>query len=876
MSSKTKLALLEIDYANAKTEEEKLSFFSDIILEIRNEDADKALVLNEELFERSKAINYQLGIGNAYNHKGACYWIKGEYEEGLDELAEAYSIARDIENASLEAKVLNNFGRIYRELGDISNALVHFEEALEINEKRKNIVNQSINLTNIANLYLDLADYDSALEYALKALPIFQKEQDPAKLISNYNTLANIYYWKEMYPDALDYFQKLQKLSSENSPNMPLANSGLGKVYFKMKEFDKAAFFLELALNQATQTKNYEIEILAKFYIAHLYEYNNKLDEALNYYHDAFKLANELSRKQDLVSIHERLSEIYDHLKDIPKAYYHLKAYEKLKEEIFHQKTYDKMRNLQVKNKIEVAKKEKEVAEKTAMLKQQFMANMSHEIRTPMNAIVGITRLLIKKENDGEQLRYLNLIQRSADNLLVIINDILDLSKIEANKIIIESIPFSLRELLDQHLEMMIVKAEEKKLDFDISVEEGVPDNLLGDPTRLNQVLINLVGNAIKFTEKGSVKINVVLTNTTNNQVNIKFYIKDTGIGISKQYINTIFESFTQAGTDTARKFGGTGLGLTISKQLVDLMKGRIEVDSELEHGTTFKITIPFILADNIIPTNSKGMDLEILKNNLKGAKILLVEDNEFNQVVAVDTLKSEIPELNIELAENGKEAIAMILENDYDVVLMDILMPVMDGIAATKYIRKELPDNKKDIKIVAMTANVLQDDVKHYFDIGMNGYVAKPFHLEDLLLALNDQKKLIINNGHVDDDHHASKTLLFPDHITDMSFLKQFTSNNKEKRNKYINMFLDNCPKLLKKINEALEQKDFPTMKVAAHSLKPQLGYMGVKEEVSNIYLIEHSAAEEQAEVLPSLVKHLNKLSEQIYLELHKVLEEW
>ncbi|HRP90240.1 MAG TPA: tetratricopeptide repeat protein [Edaphocola sp.] len=870
MSSQSKLATLEKEYSQSKTEEERLSIFSDIILEIRNDDADKALEMTEELMQRSKAINYLAGIGNAYNHKGACFWIKGDYEEGLDQLAEAFSIARDLEDASLEAKVLNNYGRIYRELGDITNALVHFEEALEINEKRNNIVNQSINLTNIANLYQDLSDYDTALEYALRAKPIFENEQDPAKLISNYNTLANIYYWKEMYPEALDYFEKLLALTGENSPNMAMANSGLGKVYFKTKEFDKAAHYLDLALSQATQTKNYEIEILAKFYKAYLYESTGNVEAALQYYHESFELATELSRKQDLVSIHERLSEIYGNLNDIPKAYYHLKAYEQLKEEVFHQKTYEKMRNLQIKNKIEVAKKEKEVAEKTAMLKQQFMANMSHEIRTPMNAIVGITHLLIKMETDPEQMKYLNLIQRSADNLLVIINDILDLSKIEANKIVIESIPFSLRELLHAHQEMMKVKAEEKHLDFEVLVEGSVPDNLMGDPTRLNQVLINLVGNAVKFTDSGSVKVKVVLKNASNNMVNIKFSIIDTGIGISKQYINTIFESFTQAGTDTARKFGGTGLGLTISRQLVDLMKGRIEVDSELGQGTTFNVSIPFILADKMVKTNTEDVDIAQLKQNLKGAKVLLVEDNEFNQIVAMDTLKAEIADLNIDLAENGKEAIDKILANDYDVVLMDILMPVMDGIEATKYIRKQLPEPKKNIKIVAMTANVLQDDVKNYFEIGMNAYVAKPFQIKDLLLALYTHSQPEKNN---DNEQQASKTLLLPEKITDMDFLTKFTSDNQEKRNKYINMFLENCPKLLKRINEALEQKDFESMKVAAHSLKPQMGYMGIKEEVSNIYLIEHSAAEQQAEVLPALIKHLNKVADMAYSELKQIL---
>src|SRR5690606_25278238 len=220
---------------------------------------------------------------------------------------------------------------------------------------------------------------------------------------------------------------------------------------------------------------------------------------------------------------------------------------------------------LQIKNKIEVAKKEKEVAERTAMLKQQFMANMSHEIRTPMNAIVGITRILMEKNPTEEQLKYLKVIQQSADNLLVIINDILDLSKIEANKIIIESIDFSLREILGSTREMMRVKAQEKFLTFTVDIDDSIPDRLVGDPTRLNQVLINLIGDAMKFTKRGIVQVDERLIKQDNKKAVLRLDVIDTDIGISKQYINTIFESFTQAGSDTARKYGGTGLGLTIS-----------------------------------------------------------------------------------------------------------------------------------------------------------------------------------------------------------------------------------------------------------------------------------------------------------------------
>lgn len=865
---------LQEEYNNLKDERSRIDMLVTMALELRNTDADEAGHLADEVIQRSIKAGYPRGEGRGHNLKGSTLGIQGDYDDGLAELHKAHAIARQIKDQRLEARALNNFGNIYRETGDFARALNYYEEALAMNEAAGDEIATSVNLTSIAQMLYDLNDYDSALDYALRCLPIFENAHDDNRVTTTYNVLGNIYFKLQQYEEARLYFDKNLQNADHESAVYITALGGMGKVHYRLNDFDHARQCLEKALEEAIDLENAEVQIICNYYLGKINMDEGNFRQALTFLNKAFEMAEDYTRKHDVMSLHETLSVLYDKMGNIPSAFYHLKAYEQLKEDIFQQTTLNKLRNLQIRQKTELAQKEKEVAEKTAHLKQQFMANMSHEIRTPMNAIVGMTRLLMDKDPKPDQMKYLTAIRQSADNLLVIINDILDLSKIEAGKIVIEETDFVITELINSMKDILLFKAEEKGLEFKVDIDENIPTRLIGDPTRINQVLINLAGNAVKFTEKGSVCVNAKVEKHDGNRYFIRFDVCDSGIGISPDYVEKIFESFTQAGTDVARKFGGTGLGLTISKQLVDLMGGTINVKSQLGKGTDFTVIIPLVESDNQLPVAENPIIDDSRKEQLSRLRILLAEDNEFNRMVAEDTLKELLPGIHIDVAINGEEAVNKTATGKYNIVLMDIQMPVMDGVQATKKIRHELPAPEKNISIIAMTANVLQEDVQKYFEAGMNAYVSKPFQPDELLLKMatvtegidtgNEQQKPV-------EEQPKQPTLKpLPEKVTNMAFLQQFTGGKTEKMDKYKAMFMENGPRLLRNIDKGLEEKDYPSVKIAAHSLKPQLSYMGVKEEVSNIFLIEQTAGQEaHFERLPELVANLHRVCKKAFDEL-------
>ena len=369
--------------------------------------------------------------------------------------------------------------------------------------------------------------------------------------------------------------------------------------------------------------------------------------------------------------------------------------------------------------------------------KQQFLANMSHEIRTPMTAIIGFSKVVLKTDLTEKQREYISAIKTSSDALLVLINDILDLAKVDSGKMTFEQNAFEMEADISAMLHLFDLKAQEKNLKLIKEYDERIPKVLMGDSVRLNQIILNLISNAIKFTSKGKVTLSVRLLETNEEKVTIEFVVADTGIGLARKMIPTIFESFQQASSSTSRQYGGTGLGLAIVKQLVEWQGGTINVKSKINEGSTFSFILSFQRSNNEIENETFIPEIypEIRKIN-----VLAVEDVPLNQML----LKIIIDDFGFErdFAENGKEAIEKLQTNTYDIILMDIQMPEMDGIEATEYIRNKM--NSK-IPIIALTADVTTEDLEKCKAIGINYHIAKPI---DEKLLYNKIVELVVNHN--------------------------------------------------------------------------------------------------------------------------------
>ncbi|MBK5273019.1 MAG: response regulator, partial [Bacteroidia bacterium] len=458
--------------------------------------------------------------------------------------------------------------------------------------------------------------------------------------------------------------------------------------------------------------------------------------------------------------------------------------------------------------------------------------------------------ILMDSSLNEEQKDFVQVIKKSSDNLLVLINDILDISKIKAGKLRIENIDFNLRETVEHTMLPFNMKVMEKGLKLGVVVDRNIPDSLVGDPHRLNQILTNLLSNAIKFTEKGEINLEIKMLNSQKDFIALEFTISDTGIGVAANKLQYIFESFTQAETGITRKFGGTGLGLSITKKLIELQDGKIDVSSIPDKGTTFTFVITYSVGSQQSGAKQPQQVVEqekVSNESLAGKKILVVEDNETNRKVIYHMLKKV--ELVSTMACNGREAVKLLDEgNQYDLIIMDLQMPEMDGFETTKYIRTKL---NSTIPIIAMTASAMRNEKAKCLELGMSEYMTKPFIPAELYsqlrrYLLSADAEIAVMTQRPAEKHKNSEKPYSLDHLTEL--------DDADCLCEILQLFLDSTPATLNEISEAIKEKNWEQVYKQSHKLKSSVGLLQMNELLSVITQMESDGKEQ---------KNLNRLPE-------------
>ncbi len=457
-------------------------------------------------------------------------------------------------------------------------------------------------------------------------------------------------------------------------------------------------------------------------------------------------------------------------------------------------------------------------AEESSKAKAMFLANMSHEIRTPLNGIVGMAEQLAQSQLDADQRYFVDIMRSASSTLLSIINDVLDISKIESGKFSIETTPFNLNETIRRTLSIFGEKAKQTNVSLDIELMDDRGIMHLGDPHRLSQVLFNIVGNAMKFTQAGYVRVTSHLARGENDICLVSFSIEDTGVGMDMAYLTKVFEAFTQEDASVTRKFGGSGLGLSIARNIVHIMGGTLEIESEKGKGTRVNIRIPMRISNE--KTKQDIVEITDLQKSLKGLRILAVEDNELNRMVLQVILKK--CEVVLTIAHNGQEAIDLIQQQEFDLVLMDVQMPIVDGLEATKYIRNEL---KMIIPIIGLSANAMREEVEICKQAGMNDYLVKPYSERVLVEIMKKWSTEVMATESIKYGNEVAEEL-------DLSVLKQYVGNDIDALRDIVTGYLKHLPLQLDRLELALVGSDVLALRHELHQLKASMEIIGVRPD--------------------------------------------
>jgi signal transduction histidine kinase/ActR/RegA family two-component response regulator len=756
---------------------------------------DKALTVLNSALKIAREEKNQKAEAASLGNIARVFDEKGDVEKSLEYLLQILEISEEIGDKTGIGKSLGDIGENYVRKGNLTKGFEFLNRSKKIFEE----LNDAYSLTRVrsfmANIYMQQQNPEEALSLLKLNLNYFEETGNKTLMAGSLSNIAGIYGSQGKNKEALIYLEKALPFFEEtnNIPYIAKLSQNMARIYHAEGRLEEALASATKGLQLARDIKNKEAVAFANRIIALIHKDQEKHEQAITYgnealvfFEDVYDVENIKETSYSLVESYKatgnykkalEMNDLYIQMRDSLNSQDNQNAIMKLQiqTDFDKQKALDDLKNekeialeeqktkaqfrvsvaigigfliisllaLIIFNRLKLTRKQKliieeqkEKVEQSEKYKQQFLANMSHEIRTPMHAISGMTKILERNPHPQDQDVYLKAIQTSSDNLVVILNDVLDLSKIEAGKLEIENISMNLESILENVFQIFKFKAEEKGVILSYRISEEVPELVMGDPTRLNQILINLVGNAIKFTEKGKVEL---LLQVQDNHLNFK--ITDTGIGIPVDKQKTIFGAFEQAKSSTNRYYGGTGLGLSISKQLVELQNGKIGVQSIEDKGSTFFFELPLTIPEgNTVGQNFISKEkLKMMTDSLKGIRVLIAEDNPFNQMIAQDDLTFFIEGIQLVTVENGALAVDKFEAESFDVILMDVQMPQMNGFEATKAIRaiEKSEGRTSHTPIIAMTASLLKTEIDSCYSAGMNNYIPKPYKLEELIIPL-------------------------------------------------------------------------------------------------------------------------------------------
>lgn len=847
---------------------------------------------------------------------------KNKAAEAYKYYQKAFRAALDLKDSGLICVCYQQIGVIYKRLELFPKSVEYLTKALKFSRKSEDIKQKLITKNTLGHVLMDWFDktknkryFDFAFENYNSALNLSRYYKLPNMINSGYVNLANAYmhyynafgnenyirhsiylskdgldycfknrfpdwtgihyinigeaHYAQMQPDsALVYFKKSYELNQKlnNGSWYEAINKDMALAYKFKGDYDNSLKCILQAINDGLK---YHASPMAGDYqiLSELYALKGNSSGALDAYKDFIRIGNRDKNVKQTLDL-ERLQVEYE-MGNKDREILFLNQEKKIVEE--------KLSKNKIATYLAIAiailviliavffynnsvnfKRAKELSDSARIMQEQFLANTSHEIRTPMNGIQGMVNLLLDSKITNDQRHQLETIKNSSEHLLRIINDLLDLSKIKAGKIEFENTVFEVDQTIKLLVELMEPMAINKGLTFEVEIDQSARGYYSGDVIRLEQILINLISNAIKFTLKGGVKIKVKASQITDQEKALHFTIIDSGIGIPKRKLDAVFESFVQLENQGSRKFGGTGLGLSITKKLVELQKGIIQVSSKVGQGSEFSFSIPYKISDNNEIIKVKSTNL-ISHKKLKGKRFLVVEDNEINQKVILETLQSWESECII--VSTAVEGFDQLMNSEFDLILMDIELPVLNGWESTQYIRLKFKAPKKDIPIIALTAYASESDKNKCLASGMNDVVTKPFSSEELYVKINN---LLFKDEKLNPVLNTNKNNSLDD-------LEDKYADNQNGLAELYKLFLTELPQYIKELKNLKDANDKEGIRKQIHKMKSPLGLVANEELLNLLNQLHNDEVLKSKKQRNQLIDNVIAASENIRSEIEK-----